>query len=480
MSGLRSRHARIGLGSICTLVAMLATALTALPASAERETDEHSRVATATVSGPVSGGKGSPFTVDDTSQLPAFGYVQQEYFVEGDAQAYGKVGTWTTNGEWRATPTTSAHYKTRLLVRRPSDPKKFNGTVVVEWHNVSAGFDAGPDWTYGRAELLRSGSAWVGVSAQLAGVDGPGGIAGLAPLKKSDPERYGSLVHPGDVYSYDIFSQAGQAVRRPAGLKLLGDLRPRRVLAAGESQSAFRLVTYVNAVDPIARLYDGFLIHSRFDSGAPISNGPAGAVPSPSRIRTDLRVPVLVFQSETDVLRQWRARQPDNRLFRQWEVAGTSHADSYLVPAAALPLLGCTTRINEGPEHWILHTALAALRRWVADDDFRPPHSPRIVLDGNGAVVRDEFGNARGGIRTPQLDVPIATLSGQNPDSGFCSLFGQTVPFSQQTLESLYPTHDTYVKKFERATDRADDRRFLLPVDAREIVAIARSAPIPH
>jgi hypothetical protein len=252
------------------------------------------------------------------------------------------------------------------------------------------------------------------------------------------------------------------------------------VLAAGESQSAFRLVTYVNAVDPIARLYDGFLIHSRFDSGAPISNGPAGAVPSPSRIRTDLRVPVLVFQSETDVLRQWRARQPDNRLFRQWEVAGTSHADSYLVPAAALPLLGCTTRINEGPEHWILHTALAALRRWVADDDFRPPHSPRIVLDGNGAVVRDEFGNARGGIRTPQLDVPIATLSGQNPDSGFCSLFGQTVPFTQQMLESLYPTHDTYVKKFERATDRADDRRFLLPVDAREIVAIARAAPIPH
>ena len=481
MVGVRRTRARIGLGSVLTLLAVLTTVVTAAPGSAERESDGGSNVASPTVTGPVTGGKGSPSIADDLSQLPAFNYVQQEYFIEGDAHAYGKVGTWTTNGTWAATPTTSAHYKTRIVVRRPADAKKFNGTVVVEWLNVSAGFDAGPDWGFGRTELLRDGYAWVGVSAQFVGVDGPAvGIAGLAPLKKTDPVRYASLVHPGDRYSYDIFSQAGQAIRHPDGTNPLAGLRPRKLLAAGESQSAFRMVTYVNAVDPLARVYDGFLVHSRFASGAPIFDGPGGDVPAPSHVRTDLRVPVLVFESETDVGLEWRARQPDNPRFRQWEVTGTAHADAYLVPAAALPLLGCTVHINEGPEHWVVHTAIADLRRWVTDDDFRPPHSPRIVVDGNGTIVRDQFGNARGGIRTPQLDVPIATLSGQNNDHGFCGLFGQTIPFNAQTLASLYPTHDVYVGKFERATDRAQDRGFLLPVDARGIETIARTAPIPH
>jgi hypothetical protein len=481
MVGTRRTRARIALGSTLTLLILLATAVSAAPGSAaERESDGRSHVARATVTGPVTGGKGSPSIADNLSQLPAFNYVQQEYFIEGDTHAYGMVGTWTTNGQWTATPSTSAHYKTRLLVRRPVDPSKFNGTVVVEWLNVSAGFDAGPDWGYARTELLRGGYAWIGVSAQAAGIDGPAGIAGLAPLKKSDPVRYASLVHPGDSYSYDIYSQAGEAVRHPDGANLLAGLHPRKLLAAGESQSAFRLVTYINAVDPLARVYDGFFVHSRFQLGSPIFNGRGGDVPSPSRIRTDLRVPVLVFESETDVRLEWRARQPDNRRFRQWEVAGTAHADSYLVPAAALPLLGCTVQINDGPEHWIVHTAIATLRRWVTDDDFRPPHSPRIVVDGNGTIVRDQFGNARGGIRTPQLDVPIATLSGQNNDGGFCSLFGQTTPFSATALASLYPTHGVYVEKFERATDRAQDRGFLLPVDAREIEAAARTAPIPH
>jgi hypothetical protein len=480
MVGIRRTRARIALGSTLTLLTLLATAVSAAPSWAERESDGGSHVASATVTGPVTGGKGVPSIADDLSQLPAFNYVQQEYFIEGAAHAYGKVGNWTTNGRWTATPTTSAHYKTRILVRRPADAKKFNGTVVVEWLNVSAGFDAGPDWGFARTELLRGGYAWVGVSAQALGIDGPVGIAGLAPLKKSDPVRYGSLVHPGDSYSYDIYSQAGEAIRHPDGRNLLAGLHPRKLLAAGESQSAFRMVTYVNAIDPLARVYDGFFVHSRFESGAPIFNGPGGDVPSPSRIRTDLRVPVLVFESETDVGFEWKARQPDNRRFRQWEVPGTAHADSYLVPAAALPFLGCTVHINEGPEHWVVHTAIAVLRRWVTDDDFRAPHSPRIVVDGNGTIVRDQFGNARGGIRTPQLDVPTATLSGQNHDGGFCSLFGQTTPFSATTLASLYPTHEVYVEKFERATEQAQDRGFLLAGDAREIDAAARNAPIPH
>ncbi len=478
----------------CVGVVAVATALNATPAFAHDggghdgrghggDDHEHARrpnVPIPLVSGPVTGGKGVPFTVDDISQLPAFGYVQQEYFLQGTARAFTKIGTWTADGEWRAAPSTTAAYKTRIIVRKPADPKRFNGTVFVEWNNVSAGFDAGADWDFGRQELLREGFAYVGVSAQFVGVDGSGGVAGIGPLKKSDPVRYGSLVHPGDSYSYDIFSQAGAALLHPNGVDPLAGLHVERLLAAGESQSAFRMLTYVNAVDPLARVYDGFLIHSRFANAAPLFEGLGGEVPGPTRIRTDLRVPVLQFESETDIVRAYQARQPDNDLFRSWEVAGTSHADLYSVGAAAVSLLGCTVRINEGPEHYVLHAAIHDLNEWARDHDDAPPHSPRIELDANGNVVRDRFGNALGGIRTPQLDVPIATLTGiNNETNGFCGLFGETIPFSAATLKSLYPTHADYVAKFDHAAHEARERGFLLRPDVEEMEAIAAAAPIP-
>src|SRR5262249_19053444 len=150
-------------------------------------------------------------------------------------------------------------YRTRILVRRPANAAHFNGTVVVEWLNVSGGLDASPDWTYLHTFLIREGFAWVGVSAQQLGVEGGFSPLGLdLSLKSQNPQRYGSLMHPGDSFSYDIFSQVAAAVRGAADTTL-GGLRAKRVIAAGESQSAFRMVTYINAVQPLAKAYDGFL-----------------------------------------------------------------------------------------------------------------------------------------------------------------------------------------------------------------------------
>src|SRR4029077_15954326 len=113
-----------------------------------------------------------------------------------------------------------------------------------------------------------------------------------------------------DSYSYDIFSQAGQAVWGNPG-RVLGGLRPRHVIAAGESQSPARLVTYIDAVHPLARVFDGFLVHSRSTGGAPLAQAPLDPVvtPSPTLIRSDLRQPVLVFNTETDA-GALLARQP--------------------------------------------------------------------------------------------------------------------------------------------------------------------------
>ena len=93
-------------------------------------------------------------------------------------------------------PGAERRFRTRFVVRRPVDPDRFSGTVVVEWHNVSAGIDASPDWGFLHRHLAAQGHAWVGVSAQKVGIDGGGFVEGMH-LKILAPERYGELEHPG-------------------------------------------------------------------------------------------------------------------------------------------------------------------------------------------------------------------------------------------------------------------------------------------
>ena len=131
------------------------------------------------------------------------------------------------------------------------------------------------------------------MSAQHAGVTGspnPGQAAPGGGLKGWDPERYMNLSHPGDNYSYDIFTQAGHALRS------LGELAGARLMAAGQSLAAYRLATYINAVDPIASTYDCYLLHSRPNGAAPLElptvlKPRAATALNPIPLRPDLRVP---------------------------------------------------------------------------------------------------------------------------------------------------------------------------------------------
>ncbi len=206
-----------------------------------------------TVTGPVTGGNGTPSLVSTTFDLAEVGYVAEEYFVSGTARAYTAARPLTANGEWDVEPASAAPFTTRIVVRRPVHPKAFNGSVFVEWLNVSAGFDSAPDWGSAHNAIIRAGAAWVGVSAQSVGVQGgTEAVAGLPSggLVAADPARYGTLTHPGDSYSYDIFSQVARALRRGAAPDAMAGLDVERIIAVGESQAAFRLVTYINGVQP--------------------------------------------------------------------------------------------------------------------------------------------------------------------------------------------------------------------------------------
>ncbi|WP_374145115.1 alpha/beta hydrolase domain-containing protein [Sphingomonas sp. 28-63-12] len=428
---------------------------------------------------------GMPFlALVDFAALPD-NYIAAEYFLRGEAVAQGKP----------------AAFVTRLVIIRPAAGADFNGTVLVEWLNVSGGTDAPADWNYLHREIVRGGYAYVGVSAQQAGVElGASGLPGALPLKAADPERYKSLHHPGDAWAYDIFSQAGRAVPM-----LLGGLIPHRVLAIGESQSAGFLTTYVNAIDPVAPIFDGFLLHSRFRGAAPLDGAylisvqalGAGRAIDPVPIREDARVPVLMFITETDLMMPvvgYRpARQRDTGRIRTWEVAGTAHADTYTLRGGAIDtgratatqlasifapldtLFGQTMpkSINAAPQHhYVLQAALDALDRWVRTGT-PPPATPKLAI--NEVLELDSGGNAIGGIRTPWVDVPIATYSGiGQPGDGFAVLFGSTVMFDAAILATLYPGgRDAYLAQFGDALDHAIEGGVMLAADRDESLAMA-------
>jgi hypothetical protein len=454
-------------------------------------------VASPVATGPVTGGAhGEPFNAMPARLADRYGYVEEEYVLEGEATAYQPAGEQGEDGHWAVTEAGSAPYRTRILVRRPADPDAFDGTVFVEWLNVTAGVDGDPEFGLTHPELLGHGSAYVGVSAQRAGIEGGGVLpvpgVEVQALKQWDPERYGDLSHPGDPYSYDIFSQAAQAVRRPGDVDVLGGLTARHVIAIGESQSAARMVTYVDAVQPVARIYDGFLIHSRGGGGSPLVDSPSVLGEGVARIRSDLHVPVLQFETETDlfgVLGFQGARQDDTDRLRTWEVAGTAHADRSIldynaemareVAGGGFDLVAECGSINEGSQAHVLRAALASLRAWVVDGD-PPPEAPPLEVEGD-AIARDDRGIARGGIRTPAVDAPISVLTGEAPPgrSVLCLLFGDTRPFDAITLASLYPTHQDYVDAVTESADAAVAAGFLLQADADDIVAAAEDADVP-
>ncbi len=446
--------------------------------------------------------------------LAVLGYTETEYALEGAATSYELDGERGRDGRWDVTAGPEAPFRTRFVVRRPSDPARFSGTIVVEWHNVSAGMDAAPDWGFFHRHVACEGHAWVGVSAQKVGIDGGGFVEGIH-LKLLAPERYNELEHPGDAWSFDMFSQVGALLRLPAGENPLGaGLVAEHVLAAGESQSAAFLVTYVNAIDQHARVFDGFFVHGRPGVGValdgvfvPTARGgdltrvTRAISAKGERIRADARVPVLVLQSETDVilLGGGLAEQPDVDHVRVWEMAGAAHADTYTVSAGRrddgtlsgerlAELLRPTTNlifgrtaspINAGPQqHYVAQAALWHLVQWVTDGTA-PPTAPRLQLDDAGTGYRlDDHGNALGGVRTPWVDVPSAVLSGlgQSGES-FAMLFGRTVPFDEAELTALYPGGEAdYMARFESALDAAIDARYLLEQDRAEILDVAAAS----
>ncbi len=339
--------------------------------------------------------------------LEAVGGIEEEWFIEGTASAYGLadgIDQYPTDGRWPAVTIDEAPFRTRMVVLRPRDPATFNGTVVVLWNNVSAG----ESFIQGNraAQMLEDGFAVVGVSAQRVGVEGPSAelaaLGMVAPsLKGDDPERYGDLQHPGDDFSYDIYTQAARLVAsdRPRDDDLLDGLEVRHLLAYGGSQSAARLAAYLNGVQPITSQFDAFLL--LVFPNAPCALNAASA-PAEIReaggtnmhdllvwhehvLRDDLGVPVMVVNSEWESAECFPNHQDETEFVRWWEVPGSGHIGSAtpdeMEMVAAMGFQGST--VSFAPA---LRAAFHALQVWL-DGGTPPPFQPRFERQDGTRVL---------------------------------------------------------------------------------------------
>jgi len=413
--------------------------------------------------------------------------VQEEFFVSGTASCYETPRLVTVRVIESGNP-----YQTRMMVRRPLDPARSNGVVVVEWLNASSGYEIDSTWAAASYEAyIRAGTTWVGLSLQNNVVQ---------HLRTWSPQRYGSLnvepragsscpasadtpLTPENVrinnLAFDILSQAGQAIRRPVGVDPLHGLRRNVLISAGASQSAARLVPYVNSVHPLAWVYDGFFLAIPvFDNVIRQDRGvhPAGheGLQGDVRVRRD---------------GQHRGEPPTGQ--RDAPELGGGGSAAHHLPQRAVripnnarddlpPITFCTglppgtEPISRIPSRYVMAAAAHHLVRWIRNGTAPPPSLRIETVPGTNEIIRDQYGNALGGIRLSQHEVATATNNGGTD----CSTYGWHRPFDQATLNALYPSHRAYVQQVVHVTQRNLRAGYILQPDARTTILEAEQSNI--
>lgn len=421
------------------------------------------------------------------------GLVEQEFRLSGTAARYRFPAP-----EVDAERIDDGHaYATRLLVRRPADASRFNGTVVVEWLNVSAGQDLDFVYAAARELIARAGIAWVGVSAQRVGVErlaawNPQRYAGLTVAAPADNPADANPLDPADVFTgaaggdvlcWDIFSHAALVLRHQPDL--LGLPAVRVLVAAGESQSAFRLSRYFNALQPALGLYDGFLLYDRG---------------GPHALRQDVPAKLIAIGSEF-FAEYAGTSPPDCGNQRWWELAGAGHVsldemENYIDPqvrrdrtvlvdgrALGLSDVMAQGREDQAPPMWsrvpngdLVKAALHALDRWITLG-IEPVGAPRLQLSaadaqGTSRLLRDADGRVYGGVRYAAYEVPTATNVGVT--DGPPRLAGFHLDFTPKDLQRRYGSAQRYQAQVDSVVQANLVQGFLLPEEAQRVLTEAR------
>jgi len=438
--------------------------------------------------------------------LTKLGYVEEEFLVSGAANVYD----WAADGAITV-KTPNAPYTTRILVRRPATAGRFSGAVIVEPLFPARRWDWSMMWGYSHDYFLEHGDAWIGVTL-------PASVAGL---QKFNPARYAALSFknptpgvacPGgrgastasdieEGLRWDVLSQVGALLKSTTTGRPLNGFRVQALYLTTQGGD---LTTYVNAIHSHAMLDNGKPVYDGYVAKAP-SNAArinqCAAAPGPGDSRQAIRnvgVPVIAVAAQGEVLATLASRRPDSDdpagRFRLYEVAGAGHIDRFAYIGFP-PLEDQQAAGNlQGTAEWpfaapcdpaiplidtpimslAFNAAFANLDRWVRQGVPAPRASRIEVKDGGSpqaSIVIDQFGHGVGGLRTPYVDVPLASFATNSPGPGNCREMGRKFAFDATRLTALYSSEKGYAAKVAQSADRLVKDRWLTEGDARRVKA---------
>jgi hypothetical protein len=383
-----------------------------------------------------------------------YGYLTNEYFVSGMA-----------NGQ---------PYTTRILVRRPPKVKKFSGIVVSEVMH-SNGFAV--VFEPARHSILLRGHVHVEIAAQQTNVN--------TTIKPFNPERYAKLSIPSGAQTSEIIAQVGMLIK---GNLMGGPLDPlpvRHLILMGTSQSSQVLRTYQSQQHFQVRMPDGSAIVDGYLATSTLGNAPMMIVDVPT-VQMPTQTEVNSGAAAGNGYRRPDSDEPENR-FRLYETAGQAHANSR--DTVTYDPNPCQLPISDFPWGAITATGLHHLVEWVARGTI-PPHAPSYIQVDNDTsndgspLALDEFGNALGGVRNTYVDVPVAQYGvpnvGSTPAAAFtCSIAGYRLPFSEDTLRSLYKNRAQYIREVNRRLKELKREGWFLPEYADVVRRDALQIDIP-
>ncbi len=437
-------------------------------------------------------------------------YTEEEFFVSGKANVYTYNEVPVPGEIILRDP--NVPYTTRIIIRRPTVPSDFNGTVVIEWWNSSAGFDSDPVWHASAEYFARKGIVYVGVTNSTDSISHlrDDGCSLFPPfLPETCGTRYATLSLPENGAAFEMVSQIAHMLKSSSSENpLFPDYPVERIFHAGQSQQGGSIVTYATAFHFASN--DGYFIQAaggarRINFG--ISCLDPNAPPYPDctprlqgadrLVATDLPVPVYRAHTETDLSSgvDPNSRQDDTDTFRYYEMAGTSHTSVHktgeVIPAGLLgpdPIFleeFCefpSNSLADGPIFGsYLYNAMWENMEAQVVSATAPPMGTLFETDANSQIARDKFDNARGGIRLPQMDLPTASYTFPNPGNPNlpeflldiatlqCSLLGSVIAFDEATLASLYPDPVAFVNDFNQKVEDLLAARFLLEEDAAKL-----------
>ena len=444
------------------------------------------------------------------------GYVEDEYFQTGTANVYDE-----NESHELSIKIADAPYTTRVLIRRPADVSMFSGNVILEILNSSANIDIDRMWVDSWPFFTRNGDIYVGIYSKGHVVDS---------LKTFDPERYAPInwANPNpdenvpqevrdSLFGYlpqyelglfwDMLIDLSALLKSDCEMNPLREYGKIRLYLTGWSQSTF----YVNRMtrqfckkgSRLENLYDGYLNGGGGSTMAPLNNTQTLSLGDNSGLISGVlgsHKPFIAVNTESDNRMAnfyGDFDEPDFK-FRVWEIAGTSHDSNYnlveyygekdLKMLEDMGIRNAYYGVDGEPldtyYEAVFNAAWKALYAWSADG-VPAPHAPRFETErteegilGIGGMkfhirhLTDAFGNTRGGIRTPAVNLPTSRISCfcTYKDGFVNGAFGKENPFSAGFLKELYGDIDHYTKLVNEDYTSIVSQGFLLEEDREEYV----------